>query len=170
MSVPLDPRDPTTSPADGLPPVAPADPAAQGWADAEGSTPHPFAGPPHADATTTGYPTANSTVPPQYPQPGPYPTQYPIAYAVAPVVVQQPRSNGLGVAGFVTGLLGLIFFWVPGLGLVLGALGIVLGGVAVSASRKVGSNNGLGIAGLILGIVSLIPAILVLIALSNSGR
>jgi hypothetical protein len=75
----------------------------------------------------------------------------------------------LGVAGFVTGLLGLVFFWVPGLGLTLGALGIILGGVGMSAARKVGSSNGLAVAGLILGIVSVIPAILVLTELSSTN-
>jgi len=47
-------------------------------------------------------------------------------------------------------------------------LGIVLGGVAISASRKLGASNGLGVAGLVLGIVALVPAFLVLVALSSS--
>ena len=67
-----------------------------------------------------------------------------------------------------TGLLGLILFWFPVLGLILGALGIVLGGVAISAWRKLGASNGLGIAGLVLGIFALVPAFPVLVALSNS--
>ena len=67
-----------------------------------------------------------------------------------------------------TGLLGLILFWFPVLGLILGALGIVLGGVAISASRKLRASNTLGIAGLVLGIVALVPVFLVLVALSNS--
>ena len=47
------------------------------------------------------------------PQPGPVPIQYLMAYPVAPIIIQQPRPNGLGVAGFVTGLLGLILFGRP---------------------------------------------------------
>ena len=109
----------------------------------------------------------DSPTPPPYPQPGPLPGQYPPPSPNYPILVQPARPNGLGVAGFVTGLLGLILFWVPGLGLILGSLGIILGGIAYSASRKAGSSNGLAIAGLVLGIVSLIPAIIVLTALSN---
>jgi hypothetical protein len=98
----------------------------------------------------------------QYPQRGPFPT-----HSSHSIVVQSARSNVLGVAGFVTGLSGLIFFRVPALGLILGSLGVILGGAAYSAARKAGSSNGLAIAGLVLGIVSLIPAIIVLTAPSN---
>ena len=97
---------------------------------------------------------------------GPVP---PAGYAYpTPYVVAQAPSNGLGTAGFVTGLLGLIFFWVPGVGLVLGILGIVLGAAGISAGRKSGAGTGLAIAGLVLGIVSLVPAIIVISAVSNA--
>ena len=41
------------------------------------------------------------------------------------IINQQERrsTNGLGTAGFILALLGLIFNWVPGLGWVLWALG-----------------------------------------------
>lgn len=69
-------------------------------------------------------------------------------------------SNGLGVAGFVTGLLGLVLFWIPGLGILLGLLGAILGGAGIGVGRKRGAGIGLAVSGLILGIISLIPAIL----------
>ena len=44
----------------------------------------------------------------------------------------RPAANGVGIAGFVTGLLGLLLSWLPIFGIVLGLLGVVLGGVGVS--------------------------------------
>lgn len=102
-------------------------------------------------------------------QPGPFRPLYPPVYPVQQVVFTPARANGLGVAGFVTGLVGLLLFWVPGLGIVSGALGLILGGVGISTARKDGSSAGLAIAGLVLGIISIIPAVLVLTALSNAG-
>lgn len=89
--------------------------------------------------------------------------------AMQPVIVMQPaNSNGMGTAGFVTGLIGLIFCWVPVLGIILAALGIIFGGVASSASRKAGTNNSLAIAGLVLGVIALVIAILLIIAVSST--
>ena len=83
------------------------------------------------------------------------------------VVVQQAPSNGLGTAGFVTGLLGLILCWVPILGIILGLLGIILGGVGISTGHKKGAGTGLAIAGLVLGLIALVPAIIIIAAVSS---
>ncbi len=104
---------------------------------------------------------------PANPGSGSYPPFQAMPYTYQPVLVAQP-SNGLGVAGFVTGLLGLLMCWVPGVGIVLGSLGVVLGGVGMSAGRKNGTGTGLALTGLILGIVSLVPAFIVLATLSNT--
>jgi len=84
---------------------------------------------------------------PQYPQQPPYPEQQP-GYS-GPAYPQQPaypggaypqppgydgygqpqRANGMAVAGLVCGIIGLVFFWFPILGMVLAALGIIFGGV-----------------------------------------
>ncbi len=101
----------------------------------------------------------------QYEQQYQYPPQY--GQTVQQVIVQHGASNGLGVAGFVTGLLGLIFCWVPGLGIVLAVLGIILGGVGIASGRKSGAGIGLAVAGLVLGIIALIPAILIISAVST---
>ncbi len=98
---------------------------------------------------------------------GSYPPFQAMPYAYQPVLVAQP-SNGMGVAGFVTGLLGLLLCWVPGLGIVLGSLGVVLGGFGMSAGRKNGTGTGLALTGMILAIVSLVPAFIVLATLSNT--
>lgn len=80
---------------------------------------------------------------------------------------QQAPSNGLGVAGFVLGLLGLVFFWFPFLGLILAVLGVILGGVGISNGKKSGAGTGLAIAGLVLGLIALVPVIIVLVSASS---
>jgi len=69
-------------------------------------------------------------------------------------------SNGMGVAGFVTGLLSLLGGWlfVP-VGVVLGILGIVLGGVARSRGRRDGAPTGLATAGVVLGAIGLVVCV-----------
>jgi hypothetical protein len=111
--------------------------------------------------------------PSQYP--APYQQPYQQSYQQPPpgygypgtVVVQQAPSNGLGTAGFVTGLLGLIFCWVFVFGLILGLLGIILGGAGISSGRKKGAGTGLAIAGLVLGLISLVPSILIIAFVSS---
>jgi hypothetical protein len=128
---------------------------------------------------------ANAAQSQQYPQPQQYgqPQQYPAhpqqaPYGAAPqpgygypgtVVLQQAPSNGLGTAGFVTGLLGLIFCWIPVLGIILGVLGVILGGVGISNGKKKGAGTGLAIAGLVLGLISLIPSIIIIAAVSSAN-
>jgi hypothetical protein len=70
-----------------------------------------------------------------------------------------PPGNGIGVAGFVTGLVGLVLFWVPILGLILAGTGVALSAVGMSQGRKTGASTGLAIAGLVCGIVGVIPAL-----------
>lgn len=109
--------------------------------------------------------------PPEQPQPAPPPPpphggpgHHPGQFGQPPVF-HSPPGNGVGVAGFVTGLLGLIFFWIPLVGLALSILGTVMGGVGLSQGRKVpGTPTGLAIAGLVLGIVGLVFSGLVTIA------
>lgn len=94
-----------------------------------------------------------------------YPPQPPYGYGYP----QQPSSstNGLGVAGFVCGLLGLVFFWIPFVGIVLAILGVIMGAAGMTQARRVHNSAGLAIAGLVLGIIALIPAIIFLIAVNE---
>ncbi|MEJ2854734.1 MULTISPECIES: MmpS family transport accessory protein [unclassified Saccharothrix] len=91
-----------------------------------------------------------------YPQPPM--AQYP------PPMAPRPPQNGLGTAGFVLGLLGLLFSFIPIIGLVawpLVILGLVLGGLgAAKASRGLATNKGLAVAGVVLSAVGLVVCIL----------
>lgn len=64
------------------------------------------------------------------------------------IIINQPaekKSNGVGTAGFVLALLGLIFSWVPVLGWILWVLGLILSLVGVFRTPR-----GLSIAGLVI--------------------
>src|SRR3954453_21223854 len=69
----------------------------------------------------------------QAPAPQPYGAPAPQPYGYAPV--PQTPSNGLGVAGFVTGLVGLVLCWVPWFGMLLGLVGIVLSGIGIAQGK-----------------------------------
>ena len=98
----------------------------------------------------------------QYGAPGQQPMPQPGYGYPMPV---PPPSNGLGIAGFVTGLLGLVLCWVPWLGILLAIVGVALSGVGIAQGKKKGMSIGLAIAGLICGIIALIPAIIIMVAL-----
>ena len=89
------------------------------------------------------------------------------------MTTEQPSSTagragspaGMGVAGFVTGLVGLGLSWViPLLGIILGVLGIVLGGVGISQGRRTGDKTGLAVAGVVLGALAVVAAIFIVAA------
>jgi hypothetical protein len=72
-------------------------------------------------------------------------------------------KNGLGTAGFVLGLIGLIFSFIPIIGVIawpLVILGIIFAAVGVARVRKHrATNKGLTIAGLILSVAGLVVCI-----------
>jgi hypothetical protein len=73
-------------------------------------------------------------------------------------------SNGLGTAGFVVGLIGLVFSFIPVVGVIawpLVILGIVFSAVGIGKARKGrATNKGLAIAGLVMSIVGLAICVL----------
>jgi hypothetical protein len=79
--------------------------------------------------------------------------QYPV------MTVNQKTGNGIGVAGFVLALLGLIFSWVPVIGWIFWLLGLIFSAVGMTKKPK-----GLAIAGLIISLIDLI----VLVALAGA--
>ena len=83
------------------------------------------------------------------------------AVSVPPAPSASPaatQKNGLAVAGFVCGLLGLFPFWI---GFILCILAIIFSSIALSRSgKRGGAGRGLAIAGLVLGIVFFVPAML----------
>ena len=63
---------------------------------------------------------------------------------------QRYKSNGLGIAGFITSLLGLLLSCVPILGWILWLVGVLLSLIGVFKSPR-----GLAITGLILSLITL---------------
>jgi len=73
-------------------------------------------------------------------------------------------SNGLAVAGFVLGLLGLLGSFIPVVNIgaiVLAVIGLALAGVGLFRSKTVRAGKGLAIAGLILSVLAIIIAIVI---------
>jgi hypothetical protein len=68
----------------------------------------------------------------------------------------QQFNNGPGTAGMVLGIIGLVLFWFPFLGFLLGLLGAIFGGVGISKANKGEANNkGMAVAGLVCGILAM---------------
>ena len=67
------------------------------------------------------------------------------------VVVEGGRSNGLGTAGFIIALLGLVFCWVPFVDFILWFLGLIFSFIGMFKSPR-----GLAIAGFVLSFVVII--------------
>ena len=80
----------------------------------------------------------------------------------APGYAQQ--GNGLAIAGFVCGLVGLLFFSV-----ILGPLAIIFGGVGISRANRGAPHKGLAIAAVVLGIIDLILFVVLIVAAANNG-
>ncbi|MBO0729899.1 MAG: DUF4190 domain-containing protein [Acidimicrobiaceae bacterium] len=89
-------------------------------------------------------------------------------YAVGPQL-----KNGLGVAGMVCGIIGLVFGFIPLFGIFfavpLGILGVVFGAVGLRrVSRQEANNRGVAIAGLVTGILALIVGFILFAAIYSA--
>ncbi len=76
-------------------------------------------------------------------------------------ITTAPR-NGLGTAGFVLGLVGLVFSFIPLIGVVawpLVIIGLVLSLVGIARARKTAASKGLAIAGTVLSAIGLLVCI-----------
>lgn len=69
----------------------------------------------------------------------------------------EKKSNGIGTAGFVLALLGVILCWIPVLNWILWLLGLIFSFIGVFKKPK-----GLAITGLVLSFISIIVIIAVL--------
>lgn len=96
--------------------------------------------------------------------PSPYP------YQAAPVAT--PPRNGLGTAGFVLGLVGLVFSPIPFIGVIawpLVIVGLILAGIGFSRAKSgVATNKGLALTGIILSAVGLVICILWTVVFSKA--
>lgn len=107
--------------------------------------------------------------PPAYgaaPQLPPAAPGYPPPYGVP---VQQPK-NGLGVAGLVTGIIGLVLAWCGIVGIILATLGIIFGGVGIArANRGEATNKGVATTGVVLGCIAIGLDILLWVWVGSMG-
>jgi len=84
------------------------------------------------------------------------------------VAQEESKAKGLGVAGMVCGIVGLVFCWVPFFGFILSLLGCVMGGVQLSKIKKNPDSyggKGQAVTGLVVGIVGLAIGIALTIAI-----
>ena len=114
---------------------------------------------PYADPT---YPNADAPYPPP-PQPNTVYAQPPYAaqqmYPPQPQPAYMPyggygvsQSNGPGIAGMVLGIIGVVTFWFPFVGLPVSVIGLVLSSVGM----KRFTGKGFAVAGLVLTIIGVI--------------
>ena len=77
-----------------------------------------------------------------------------------------PKKKGLAAAGFAFGILGMLAFWVPGLGTLLTILAVVCSKAALSWAKHDSKRYGgkaLATIGFTLGIIFLILSLLLLL-------
>lgn len=94
-------------------------------------------------------------------------------YAPHPPAYTPPQpQNGLGTAGFVLGLIGLLFSPIPFVGMVawpLVILGLIFSLIGLSrANRRRATNKGLAVAGIVLSLVGLVICVLWVVAFGKA--
>jgi hypothetical protein len=93
-----------------------------------------------------------------------------MAYQPQPAHQAQP-VNGMAVASMVLGIVGLVFSFIPVIGVIawpLVILGIIFGGVGISKANQVpGSPKGMAIAGLTCSIVGLVICVIWAVAAAS---
>lgn len=114
-------------------------------------------------------------------QPRPYPPAdmpssyqgqaYPVPGGVPAYGISAPQpANGVAIGGMVTGIVGLVFGWVPVVGFVLGAIAVVLSGVGIrNANVKHAVGRGMAVAGLVCGILAVVFGIFWITVISAAG-
>lgn len=77
-------------------------------------------------------------------------------------IIVQKKGNGLGTAGFVLALLGLLLCWIPILDWILWLLGVIFSFIGVFKAPR-----GLAIAGLVISFIGLIILIVAIGAIMS---
>lgn len=83
------------------------------------------------------------------------------------VYIHQRPGNGLGTAGFVCGLIGLLFSPIPIIGIVawpLVIVGLILSWIGLANGKRDGTPTGLAVAGIACSSVGLLISIVWLVA------
>lgn len=93
----------------------------------------------------------------QYQQP--YYQQQPQVQYTQQVYYQQPKSNGLGMAGFVLAICALVFCWVPVVDILLWALGLIFSFIGIFKAPR-----GFAIAGLVISLLFVVTAVVAFMA------
>ena len=78
-------------------------------------------------------------------------------------IVQAPKHSGLAIASLVIGIIGILISWIPGVGLGLPFIGLILAIVALVMAKKKLQKKGVAIAGLVLSILGFIIALVMTI-------
>jgi hypothetical protein len=113
------------------------------------------------------YPPQQDLAVPQFP---PVAMQYQAPGAPQYQPVAQQPSNGVAVGGMVTGIIGLVFGWVPIVGFILGAIAVILSGVGIrNANSKNATGRGMAVAGLVCGILAVIFGIFWIAVVGAAG-
>ena len=73
------------------------------------------------------------------------------------------RSNGIGIAGFILGLISLTLFWLPIVGQIIALVGLILSFVGVFRKPRV-----MAILGLIFSAITLLIAVLAIFNVADS--
>lgn len=120
----------------------------------------PYAAQPYPSQPYPGQPYLGPTYPgpPAGPPPSGY--AYPGGYGFA-----QPR-NGMGTAGLVLGIIGVVLCWTLWVGWIINILAIIFGGVGMSrANHGVATNKSSAAAGLVLGVIGLAAGLVIWFAI-----
>jgi hypothetical protein len=154
-----------SDPASQTPAATATTPAAEAPADAGNA---PTTGEAHAPPSPSPSPAAGgeppAAQPPQQPaaqQPAAQQPPQGTWQAGAPAS-QPPATNGLAVAAMIFGILSLLVSWVPFVGLlgvVGGALALVLGLLGRGRAKKVANGAGLAVTGIITGLLAVLVGI-----------
>jgi len=154
---------------DGSPAVSVAQPNV-GVAPYQGGTGETNGGPTASGPGNSIAPTFNIAVPSPVVAAPTYamaPTVGYPGYAPAPIMVVRPPSNGLGIGGMVCGIIGLVFGWVPWLGIPLAVIGAALSGAGIATASKRGVGKGAAVAGLVCSVIALALWIIVAVTVGN---
>jgi hypothetical protein len=96
----------------------------------------------------------------------------PLRQHPAPRQAAAPPRNGLGTAGFVLGLLGLVFAPIPFVGVLawpLVVLGLILSAVGVARVRAgKATNKGLTVAGVVVSVLGLVVSVLWVVVIGKA--